>query len=186
MKHVLETKAAINLFTFTRERWYKLVLIAYLLIWFLGSFWMLAAIGSGRLKQGLGIDFIVMHDYVCYALAGAIGGTLYALRIMHLYYDTLTERWTLWYLLRPINCAGIAVMTIVLFESGIMLLQTGNSVHSKIGVAFLIGFGYGKVMDKLESLTETLFNGKSDPPKAPVDNSASQPENTAQEEEAKR
>ncbi|UUZ81699.1 hypothetical protein LJK88_45135 [Paenibacillus sp. P26] len=53
-------------------------------------------------------------------------------------------------------------MTVVLFESGIMLLQVAGTLEAKIGIAFLVGFGFGKVMDKLKALTETLFNGKND------------------------
>jgi hypothetical protein len=168
-----------------KDRLYKLGLIGYLFIWYIGCLWMLAAVGSGWTVQGLGIDFVAMRDYVCYALAGAIGGTLYALRLLHQYYDTLTERWVLWYLMRPMNCAGAAVMTVVLFDSGIMLLQTGDSLQSKIGVAFLVGFGYGKVMDKLKSLTETLFNGKSIPEAAPDGNAAFKQKEASGQEERK-
>jgi len=147
---------------FNKERLYKLVVIAYLILWYAGSFWLMAAISSGLIEHAWGIDIIRLQNYMYYALAGAIGGTLYAMRLFHQYYDSLTERWILWYLMRPIHCAGAAVMTVILFESGIMLLQTGNSVLAKIGIAFLIGFGFGKVMDKLKSVTETLFNGKDD------------------------
>ncbi|NOU94618.1 hypothetical protein GC093_15515 [Paenibacillus sp. LMG 31456] len=145
---------------FSREQLYKLGIMAYLTVWYVGSFWLIAAIGSGLFEHTFGIDFIKFQDYLYYALAGAIGGTLYAMRLFHFYYDSLTERWVLWYILRPILCAGTAVMTIVLFESGIMLLEAKESVIAKIGIAFLVGFGYGKVMDKLKTLTETLFNGK--------------------------
>ncbi|TDF93838.1 hypothetical protein [Paenibacillus piri] len=145
-----------------KERLYKLSVLAYLILWFTGCFWLMAAISSGLFEHALGIDLVLLKDYIYYGAAGAIGGTLYAMRLFHQFYDSLTERWVLWYLLRPINCAGAAVMTIILFESGVMLLQTGNSVLAKIGIAFLVGFGYGKVMDKLKSVTETLFNGKSD------------------------
>ncbi|MDF2960232.1 MAG: hypothetical protein K0S39_1967 [Paenibacillus sp.] len=144
-----------------KERWYKRGVMAYLIVWYAGCFWLMAAISSGLIEHALGIDFIMLQSYIYYALAGAIGGTLYAMRLLHLYYDSLTERWVLWYLLRPIHCGGAAVMTIILFESGIMLLKTEDSVLAKIGIAFLVGFGYGKVMDKLKSLTETLFNGKN-------------------------
>ncbi|MCR8636890.1 hypothetical protein [Paenibacillus radicis (ex Xue et al. 2023)] len=145
---------------FSKDQLYKLGIMAYLTVWYVGSFWLIAAISSGLFEHALGIDFISLQDYFYYALAGAIGGTLYAMRLFHLYYDSLTERWVLWYILRPILCAGTAVMTIILFESGIMLLEAKESVIAKIGIAFLVGFGYGKVMDKLKTLTETLFNGK--------------------------
>lgn len=143
---------------------YRLGIICYLLAWFIGSFWIGGLIRSGTLISVFGVKMAALEDYAYYALAGAIGGTLYALRLLHEYYDRLTERWLFWYLLRPIKCAGAAIMTVVLFQSGIMLLQTSDSVYAKIGISFLVGFGYGKLMDKIKSLTETLFNGSKEPP----------------------
>ncbi|ALS25276.1 MULTISPECIES: hypothetical protein [Paenibacillus] len=147
---------------FPRDQWYKLGLLLYMLVWFMGSFWMGGMIKSGAIVHWLGVELRAVEEYVYYALAGAIGGTLYAMRLFHAFYDQISDRWILWYLLRPIKCAGAAVMTIVLFQSGIMLLQTGTSMEAKIGIAFLVGFGYGKLMDKLKVLTETLFNGNNE------------------------
>ncbi|WP_079914536.1 hypothetical protein [Paenibacillus sp. 32352] len=146
-----------------KELLYKLAIAVYLTVWFVGSFWMMAALQSGLLNHSLGIDWKLVEEYVYYALAGAIGGSLYALRLFHEFYNQISERWLFWYLLRPIKCAGAAVMTIILFQSGILLLQTGDSMLAKIGIAFLVGFGYGKVMEKLKALAETLFNGKNNP-----------------------
>ncbi|WP_261381481.1 hypothetical protein [Paenibacillus cremeus] len=143
----------------TRNQWYKLLVLVYLIGWFVGSFWLIGMIKSGTVKYWWGVELSVVEEYAYYALAGAIGGTLYALRLFHEYYDNITERWVVWYLLRPIKCAGVAVVTIILFHSGIMLLQTADTPEAKMGIAFLVGFGYGKVLDKLRALTETLFNG---------------------------
>jgi|GEM_PF-5689511 len=155
---------------------YKLGILTYLIGWFIGCFWMMGAIRSGILVEVLGIRISAVEDYAYYGLAGSIGGTLYALRLFHDYYHKLTERWLFWYLLRPIKCGGAAIITIILFESGILLLQTGDSLTSKIAISFLIGFGYGKVMEKLQSLTETLFNGNKNKPSVPGQASPIQPE----------
>ncbi|MCZ8524042.1 MULTISPECIES: hypothetical protein [Paenibacillus] len=144
-----------------RVFWYRIALLGYLLSWFVGSFIAAGAIYIGAFTRLIGGEFPVIEEYMYYALAGAVGGTLYALRLLHEHYERLSERWYVWYLLRPINCAGAAVMTIVLFNSGIMLLQTGDTIEARIGIAFLVGFGYGKLMDKLRMLTEALFNGGS-------------------------
>ncbi|WP_051621000.1 hypothetical protein [Paenibacillus sp. UNC451MF] len=144
-----------------KELLYKLGIVIYLTLWFVGSFWMMAALQSGLLDHMLGIDWKLVEEYAYYALAGAIGGSLYALRLFHEFYNRMSERWLFWYLLRPIKCAGAAVMTIILFQSGVLLLQTGDSMMAKISIAFLVGFGYGKVMEKLKALAETLFNGKT-------------------------
>lgn len=138
----------------------------YLLVWFVGSFWALAAIKSGTFHHFLGVDLEPVKEYAYYACAGAIGGTLYAVRLFHDYYYRINIRWLYWYTVRPFLCAGAAMMTIVLFQSGIMLLEVGGTLYAKIGVAFLVGYGYGKFMDKLKTLTEALFNGK--PEKPPV------------------
>ncbi|WP_426449854.1 hypothetical protein ACP26L_33120 [Paenibacillus sp. S-38] len=139
--------------------WYRIALLGYLLAWFAGSFITAVSVYGGAVTRLMGVESPIIEEYVYYALSGAIGGTLYALRLLHEYYDNLNERWIVWYLLRPINCAVAAVMTIILFNSGILLLTTGETMEARIGVAFLVGFGYGKLMDKLRMLTETLFNG---------------------------
>lgn len=141
----------------------KLGVVLYLLVCFTGSLWLMGLIKSGMLVEIAGVRVADTETYLYCGLAGAVGGCLYAMRLFHDFYDKLTGRWVLWYLMRPIKCAGAAVMTVVLFESGIMLLQPTNSLEAKIGIAFLVGFGYGKVMDKLKALTETLFNGKNEP-----------------------
>ncbi|MEK8128096.1 hypothetical protein WMW72_09295 [Paenibacillus filicis] len=143
------------------KKWISILTTVYLLVWFTGCFWLGAMLRSGELTHFLLIPLASISTYVYCALAGAIGGTLYALRLVHQYYEKLDDRWMWWYMLRPIQCAGAAVMTIVLFQSGIMLLQTGDSLYAKVGISFLIGFGYGKLMDKIKSLTETLFNGSA-------------------------
>jgi len=151
------------------QQWISLLITVYLVICFVGCFWLGGMIRSGQLTHLAGIPLLSLKPYIYYALAGAIGGTLYALRLVHLYYDTLGMRWMWWYMLRPIQCAGAAVMTIVLFQSGILLLQTGDSLYAKISISFLVGFGYGKLMDKIKSLTETLFNGSSSKGQPPDD-----------------
>lgn len=152
---------------FGKDMMYKLGILTYLTLWYVGCFWTMGAIRSGTMVQWFGLNLSAVEEYIYYGLAGAIGGSLYALRLFHDYYHELTERWLFWYLLRPIKCAGAAVMTIILFQSGILLLQTGDSLISKIGISFLVGFGYGKVMEKLQSLTETFFNGNKNKSSVP-------------------
>lgn len=159
-----------------KDLWYKLGVLAYLTAWYVGCFWMMGIVRSGWVMELFGVNFNMVEEYVYYGLAGSIGGTLYALRLFHDYYHNLTERWLFWYLLRPIKCGGAAIMTIILFQSGILLLQTGDSMISKIGISFLVGFGYGKVMEKLQSLTEALFNGNKNKASVPGQPSPIQPE----------
>ncbi|MFC0215598.1 hypothetical protein ACFFK0_24690 [Paenibacillus chartarius] len=136
-------------------------IFGYLLLWFLGSFWAIAALRSGSLSGVvLGIHTDLLRDYLYYGLAGAIGGSLYGLRTFHQFYYDLTMRFVYWYTMRPLLCFGCAIMTVLLFQSGILLLQLGDSPLARISVAFLSGFGYGKFIEKIKALTETLFSGE--------------------------
>ncbi|UKS25122.1 hypothetical protein LOZ80_26475 [Paenibacillus sp. HWE-109] len=138
----------------------KPFIFVYLLMWFVGSLWMMAVLGSGTVQgKLLGMDVVQYHDYACFGFAGALGGALYGLRMFHEHYHDLTTQWIYWYLMRPVLCFGSAIITIVLFESGILLLQVGDSMAARISVAFLTGFGYGKFMEKIRALTTTFFNG---------------------------
>jgi hypothetical protein len=141
---------------------WRVAIFLYLLMWFIGSFWVIAAVRSGGLQgRLLGIDVQLLSDYVYFGFSGAIGGTLYGLRAFHQHYGELTMQFVYWYLMRPVLCIGCAIMTVILFESGVLLLQLGDSTEAKISVAFLTGFGYGKFMEKVKALTETLFSGES-------------------------
>lgn len=146
------------------ENLLRRVVFVYLLSWFVGGFYCMALLYSGSLDAGfLGLKMDdTMKSFMVYGLSGAIGGTLYQLRLYHTYYEMFKRRWFVWHVLRPFLCGGTAVMTIILFESGIMLLQVGETLTAQIGLSFLIGFGYGKFMDKLKALTETLFDVKTD------------------------
>ncbi|WP_052487679.1 hypothetical protein [Gordoniibacillus kamchatkensis] len=140
---------------------WRTAIFVYLLFWFVGSFWIIAAVRSGHFQgRLLGVDLELFRDYLYYGFSGAIGGSLYGLRAFHQHYNELTQQFVYWYLMRPVLCVGCAVMTVILFDSGILLLQLGASPEAKISVAFLTGFGYGKFMEKMKALTETLFSGE--------------------------
>jgi hypothetical protein len=144
---------------------WRLGIFIYLMAWFLGSFWAIAALRSGSMQgKVLGIELTLLREYLYYGLSGAIGGSLYGLRTFHQYYGELTKRFVYWYVMRPALCVGCAIMTVILFDSGVLLLQLGDSQAAKISVAFLSGFGYGKFMEKIKALTETLFSGE--PPRS--------------------
>lgn len=140
----------------------KIALFLYLLTWFTLSVAGLIALMGGLLKSSLsGPDASMIRVYLHYACAGAIGGSLYALRMFHQFYERMTLQFVYWYTMRPLLCAGTGVITVILFESGILLLQVTDSLYAKIGLAFLAGFGYGKFMEKLTMLAEAFFNGKN-------------------------
>lgn len=144
------------------HRFGKQAIFAYLVIWFVGSLWMMAVIGSASFERNiLGIDFAIYHEYAIFGFAGSLGGALYGLRMFHEHYQELTTQWIYWYLMRPVLCFGTAIITIILFASGIMLLEVQDSMSARVSIAFLSGYGYGKFMEKLRDLTSTFFNGKN-------------------------
>jgi hypothetical protein len=143
------------------DKHWKFLIFVYLSAAFLTSSLSLLWLMNGGLMTGWnGADWTGIREYLFYASAGSIGGTLYALRSFHQYYDKpIMTRFIYWYFMRPYMCGGTAMVLIVLLDSGIMLLQVDDSMTSRIGLSFLAGFGYGKVMEKLTYLTEALFNG---------------------------
>jgi hypothetical protein len=124
---------------------------------FIGSFLWIAMLRSGVL-DGTAIGPLrldIAKEYQFYLLAGTIGGSLYALRLF--YWHNIRQKlnirkWWIWYLLRPIMSGGTAAIMMV-------MVQVGNSLVALISLAFLMGYGFGKVMDKLDALTETFVNG---------------------------
>ncbi|MFC4769394.1 hypothetical protein [Effusibacillus consociatus] len=156
----------------SKERWMKAMVLGYLLLLFVGSFVWIALLKSGTLNDAaLGaVNLSLFREFQYYAFSGVIGGTLYCLRLFYWYniHDKLNiHKWWLWYFLRPIMSGGTAVMTVLLFQSGILLIDISDSLIPKIALSFLIGYGFGKVMDKLDGLTETLFNGRTNPDQRP-------------------
>ena len=126
------------------HRFGKQFIFTYLLIWFVGSLWMMAVLGSGSVQgKLLGIDINLYHEYACFGFAGALGGALYGLRMFHEHYHDLTTQWVYWYLMRPMLCFGSAIITIVLFESGILLLQVGTRWPLASALRFLPDMGTG-------------------------------------------
>jgi hypothetical protein len=140
---------------------WKAIIFTYLSLCFITSGLGLLWLMNGGLATGWnGGDWASIRPYFYYIASGAMGGSLYALRAYHEFYDQpLKSKFLYWYFMRPYLCGGTAMMTIILFDSGIMLLQVNDSVPARIGLSFLAGFGYGKFMEKLTHLVEALFNG---------------------------
>lgn len=147
-----------------RGNQWKLWIFVYLSVWFTASGACLLWLISGDIETGWnGNDWSGIRVYILYASAGCMGGTLYAIRAFHQYYEQpLQTRFIYWYLMRPYMCGGTAMVLIILLDSGILLLQANDSIPARIGLSFLAGFGYGKFMEKLTHLTEALFNGNGD------------------------
>ncbi|MDF2923088.1 MAG: hypothetical protein K0R57_2002 [Paenibacillaceae bacterium] len=141
---------------------WKMFIFGYLSAVFISTVVCLLWLMSGGLAENssAAADWSQIRPYLFYISAGALGGTLYALRTFHQFYDQPVKgRFIYWYLMRPYLCGGTAMITIVLFDSGIMLFQVEDSMTARMGLSFLAGFGYGKFMEKLTHLAEALFNG---------------------------
>lgn len=138
----------------------RLIIFVYLSCAFAASAGCLLWLVSGGLDDPNPSALTEIRPYLFYISAGSMGGTLYALRVFHQFYDQpMPARFIYWYIMRPYLCGGTAMITIILLDSGIMLLQVENSLTARTGLSFLTGFGYGKFMEKLTHLAEALFNG---------------------------
>ncbi|GIP40009.1 hypothetical protein J31TS4_32890 [Paenibacillus sp. J31TS4] len=139
------------------------IIFLYLGGWLLGGMaatLLLLAMSPAGDWHGLGL--VQLRDTGLFGLSGALGGTIYALRNLHRFFDGTTGlRWTYWYLSRPWLCACTAVFLILLLDSGLFLLKLSDSLEGKMGLSFLTGLGSGKLMEKLSKLSRALF-GEAD------------------------
>ncbi|WP_166245142.1 hypothetical protein [Paenibacillus turpanensis] len=138
------------------------IVLLYLILCFLGSFIICAAIWANLLgpMQILLDTNPELEIAIVYFLGGLIGGSLYCMRVFHQMYTSGLldiERYWIWYVLRPMFSGGTAVMTVILLESGILIFTIEDTVQAKIGLSFLVGYGFGKLTHKLESTINTMF-----------------------------
>ncbi|TMV18769.1 hypothetical protein FE781_02220 [Paenibacillus thermoaerophilus] len=94
-----------------------------------------------------------------------MGGTLYCLRLfIHFAVRSQldTNRYWIWYVMRPVLSGGLGVMGILLFRSEILIITVKASLLPQVGLAFLIGYGFGKIIRKLEDTIVSLFGADRD------------------------
>ncbi|PGS49303.1 hypothetical protein [Bacillus sp. AFS041924] len=137
-------------------------ILTYLCVVFFGSFLLVGMLwykyGDVYAESINGLNY-----FLYYFFAGAIGGSLY-----HLYHFcvrfmanklTNSKEWIM-YVFYPIFATGTAVMTINLINSGLLSInftKNPNSVYAQISISFIVGFGFHKVMKKLDEIVKQRF-----------------------------
>ncbi len=105
------------------------------------------------------------------ACSGGIGGTIYCVRgfYKHLARGTFHfDKWTWWYIFRPIMSAVIGVFAYLLIIGGLLTIGNFSEVDYSRGlafysaIAFLAGFAFTKFADKLDEIASTVFEREED------------------------
>jgi hypothetical protein len=148
--------------------WLKAVILTYLSLLFFGSFIAVGTLWTGALDETFPfIDDIKIFLY--YFFAGAIGGSLRHLYMFCSHYmeGELTDyrKWIM-YIFYPIFATGTAVVAVTLIQSGILLIEFVDfetAPFAQISLAFFVGFGFNRFLNKLNSVSKNMFQTKNQP-----------------------
>ncbi|WP_449536523.1 hypothetical protein [Ferdinandcohnia sp. Marseille-Q9671] len=149
------------------KRWVKILILAYLSFLFFGSFFAIGLLWIGALED----TFPFISDieiFLYYFLAGSIGGSLRHLYMFCSHYrkDELSNYrdWVM-YIFYPIFATGTAVIAVTLVQSGILLIEFTNNVdgpYGQISLAFFVGFGFNRFLNKLNEVSKEVFEAKEE------------------------
>lgn len=75
--------------------------------------------------------------------------------------DNLTNyRVWIMYIFYPIFATGTAVIAVTLIQSGILLIEFvdyDNAPYGQISLAFFVGFGFNRFLNKLNVVSQNMF-----------------------------
>ncbi|WP_099351524.1 hypothetical protein [Fredinandcohnia onubensis] len=145
------------------KRWLKFFILIYLSVLFFGSFLAIGVLWVGALDETLHIqENIKMFLY--YFFAGAIGGSLRHLYMFCSHYmnDSLIDprHWVM-YIFFPLFATGTAVIAVTLIQSGILMIDFTDNIDgpfAQVSVAFFVGFGFNRFLNKLNEISTGLFD----------------------------
>lgn len=69
------------------------------------------------------------------------------------------RKWIM-YIFYPIFATGTAVVAVTLIQSGILLIQFieyEDTPYAQISIAFFVGFGFNRFLNKLNAVSAKLF-----------------------------
>ncbi|WP_368659344.1 hypothetical protein AB3Z07_12150 [Metabacillus halosaccharovorans] len=149
------------------KRWLKTVILLYLSLLFFGSFLAVGALWTGVLENLF--PFISSIEiFLYYFFAGAIGGSLRHLYMFCSHYmkGELTDyREWIMYIFYPIFATGTAVIAVTLIQSGIFLIDFidyKDTPLAQISIAFFVGFGFNRFLNKLNAFSKKMFKPNKD------------------------
>ncbi|MBM7662193.1 hypothetical protein JOC85_003000 [Bacillus mesophilus] len=147
------------------RNWLKFVILTYLSFIFFGSFLAVGMLFTGYIEERF--PFISEIElFLYYFFAGAIGGSLRHLYMFCSHYikDNLNNyRVWIMYIFYPIFATGTAVIAVTLIQSGILFIEFTNhqeGPYAQIAIAFLIGFGFNRFLDKLNTISSNMFDSR--------------------------
>jgi len=97
-------------------------------------------------------------------LMGGIGGCLYCLR--GIYLNACVRRswdsiWIPWYMIRPITSCLSGFISYIFMQAGVLILDSKSeqqpSEYGYLAIAFIAGLNVDKFIDKIESLSKSLW-----------------------------
>ncbi|WP_102346385.1 hypothetical protein [Bacillus sp. Marseille-P3661] len=144
------------------KRWLKIVILTYLSLLFFGSFLAVGALWTGAIEK----VFPYISDikiFLYYFFAGSIGASLRHLYMFCSHYieDELTNyREWIMYIFYPIFATGTAIIAVTLIQSGILFIEFTDykdAPYAQISIAFFVGFGFNRFLNKLNSVSKSLF-----------------------------
>jgi hypothetical protein len=143
------------------------MILTYLSLLFFGSFLAVGMLRTGALEKSL--PFISeIEIFLYYFFAGAIGGSLRHLYMFCFYYmrGELNDykEWIM-YIFYPIFATGTAVVAVTLIQSGILLVEFTefeDAPYAQISIAFFVGFGFNRFVNKLNVVSKNLFETNND------------------------
>lgn len=149
------------------KTWLKAVILTYLSLLFFGSFVAISMLWTGAYEKTL--PFVnEIKIFLYYFFAGAIGGSLRHLYMFCSHYmegELKDYRKWIMYIFYPILATGTAIIAVSLIQSGILLIQFPDykdTPFAQIGVAFFVGFGFNRFVNKLNSVSKDVFKTKKE------------------------
>ncbi|WP_453995744.1 hypothetical protein [Bacillus nitroreducens] len=147
------------------KRWVKVLILIYLSFLFFGSFFAIGVLWVGTLDEALHLQSNI-KSFLYYFFAGAIGGSLRHLYMFCSHYmnDQFIEpRHWIMYIFFPLFATGTAVIAVTLIQSGILMIDFADNIDgpfAQVSVAFFVGFGFNRFLNKLNEISTGMFDMK--------------------------
>jgi hypothetical protein len=147
------------------KRWVKAVILLYLSLLFFGSFLAVGLLWTGVLEHSFPV-ITKIKIFLYYFFAGAIGGSLRHLYMFCYHYmEGKLNDYRLWimYIFYPIFATGTAVVAVSLIQSGILYIKFTDPIdtpYAQLSIAFFVGFGFNRFVNKLNIVSKDLFQTK--------------------------
>ncbi|OFX42466.1 MAG: hypothetical protein A2046_08950 [Bacteroidetes bacterium GWA2_30_7] len=101
--------------------------------------------------------------YLFAFLGGMLGGTVFSMK--WLYHSVAKNTWNidrrLWRIITPLLSSAIALIVILLLNSGLLNTDSYSSIYKSFSVGFLAGYFSDSAIGKLTEIAQVLFGSTS-------------------------